>query len=171
MKRVLSPEERINYRGVTLSAMTGLKFDELFGINTAEELITAELYGRRAVPSDDPENCYLFSKGRGKTARYNSRYFQSMRDKSETEDLKAARAAYVPETMEDLHTQYLNSQVPSTPEDLAWVEAQLNAVASDTVRWWNDFTQTQTLEDRQQCGCRKDRSEFARGEADEHDCK
>lgn len=161
----------MKYRGVTFFATTGLKFDELFGINTAEELITAELYGRRAVPSGDPENRYLFSNDRSKTARYNSRYFQSMRDKSETEHLKAARTAYVPKTMEELHTQYLNSQIPSALEDLAWVEAQLEAVAIDTVRWWSDFTKTQTLEDRQQCGCRKDRSELARGEADEHDCK
>ncbi|KAH0144643.1 hypothetical protein KCU67_g12987, partial [Aureobasidium melanogenum] len=114
--------------------MTGLKFDELFGINTAEEGITAELYGRRAVPTNDPENYYLFSSGRGKTARYNSRYLQSIRDKPETEELKAARAAYIPKTMDKLHNQYLNFQVPSAPKDLAFVEAQLKAVAIDTVQ-------------------------------------
>ncbi|KAG9525314.1 hypothetical protein KCU93_g5925, partial [Aureobasidium melanogenum] len=95
--------------------MTGLKFDELFGINTAEEGITAEF-------------------GRGKTARYNSRYLQSIRDKPETEELKAARAAYIPKTMDELHNQYLNFQVPSAPKDLAFVEAQLKAVAIDTVQ-------------------------------------
>lgn len=139
MKRVLKPNERLEYRGFTISAMTGLKFDELFGINTAEELITAELYGQRAVPSNDPGNCYLFSSGRGKTARYNSKYFQSIRDMPETKELKAARAAYIPETMEELHNQYLNFQIPSAPEDLAFVEAQLTAVAIDSVAWWTEF--------------------------------
>ncbi|KAH0387282.1 hypothetical protein KCU92_g1742, partial [Aureobasidium melanogenum] len=90
----------MEYRGIT---MTRLKFDELFGINTAEERITAELYDRHAVPSNDPENCYLFSSDRGKTARYNSKYLQSIRDKPETEELKAARAAYIPKTMDGLH--------------------------------------------------------------------
>ncbi|KAG9622466.1 hypothetical protein KCU98_g9470, partial [Aureobasidium melanogenum] len=151
--------------------MTGLKFDELFGINTAEELITAELYGRRAVPSDDPENCYLFSGGRGKTARYNSKYFQSIRDKLETEELKAARAAYIPKTMEELHNQYLNFQTSSASEDLAFVEAQLKAVAIDTVQWWTELMRTQSLDNQKQCGCRKDRTEVLEGEAAEHDCK
>lgn len=71
MKRVLAPAERSNYRGVTLSASTGLKFDKLFSINTAKELISAELYGRQAVPSEDPENCHLFSNGRGNMTKYN----------------------------------------------------------------------------------------------------
>ncbi|KAG9723784.1 hypothetical protein KCU73_g13610, partial [Aureobasidium melanogenum] len=145
--------------------MTGLKFDELFGINTAE------LYGRRAVPSNDPENCYLFSSGRGKTARYNSKYLQSIRDKPETEELKAARAAYIPKTMDELHNQYLNFQVPSAPKDLAFVEAQLKAVAIDTVQWWTEFVRTQPLEGQRQFGHRKDRTEVLEGEAAEHDCK
>ncbi|KAG9553811.1 hypothetical protein KCU71_g13002, partial [Aureobasidium melanogenum] len=151
--------------------MTGLKFDELFGINTAEERTTAELYGRRAVPSNDPENCYLFSSGRGKTARYNSKYLQSIRVKPETEELKTARAAYIPKTMDELHNQYLNFQVPSAPKDLAFVEAQLKAVAIDTVQWWTEFVKTQPLEGQRQFGHRKDRTEVLEGEAAEHDCK
>ncbi|KAH0344055.1 hypothetical protein KCU83_g8532, partial [Aureobasidium melanogenum] len=132
--------------------MTGLKFDELSGINTAEELITTEF-------------------GRGKTARYNSKYFQSIRDKPETEELKAARAAYIPKTMEELHKQYLNFQIPSAPEDLAFVEAQLKAVAIDTVQWWIEFMRTQSPEDQHQCGCRRDRTQVLEGEAAEHNCK
>ncbi|KAG9672289.1 hypothetical protein KCU95_g17031, partial [Aureobasidium melanogenum] len=132
--------------------MTGLKFDKLFGINIAEELITADF-------------------GRGKTARYNSEYFQSIRDMSETEVLKAARAAYVPKTIEELHNQYLNFQIPSAPEDLAFVEAQLRAVAIDSVAWWTEFVRTQSPEDQQQCGHRKNRTEVSEDEAAEHHCK
>lgn len=53
----------------------------------------------------------------------------------ELEDSKATRAASIPKTTLELHTQYLNFQVSSAPEDLTWVEAQLEAVAIDTVRW------------------------------------
>ncbi|KAH0217578.1 hypothetical protein KCV03_g7011, partial [Aureobasidium melanogenum] len=148
------------------------EFDELFGINTAEERITAELYGRRAVPSNGPENCYLFSSGRGKTARYNSKYLQSIRDKPETEELKAARAAaYIPKTMDELHNQYLNFQVLPAPKDMAFVEAQLKAVAIDTVQWWTEFVRTQPLEGQRRFDHRKDRTEVLEGEAAEHDCK
>ncbi|KAH0004179.1 hypothetical protein KCU78_g13525, partial [Aureobasidium melanogenum] len=129
------------------------EFDELFGINTAEERITAEF-------------------GRGKMARYNSKYLQSIRDKPETEELKAARAAaYIPKTMDELHNQYLNFQVLPAPKDTAFVEAQPKAVAIDTVQWWTEFVRTQPLEGQKQFGHRKDRTEVLEGEAAEHDCK
>lgn len=89
----------------------------------------------------------------------------------ETEELKAARAAYVPKTMEELHNQYLNFQIPSAPEDLAFVEAQLRAVAIDSVAWWTEFVRTQSPEDQQQCGLRKNRTEVSEDEAAEHHCK
>lgn len=74
--------------------------------------------------------------------------------------------------MEELHNQYLNSGISSVPKDPAFVEAQLKAVAVEvaigTVRWWTEFSQTQTLEDQRQRGCRKDQTAIPGGEAVEH---
>ncbi|KAI5195819.1 hypothetical protein E4T42_05965 [Aureobasidium subglaciale] len=138
MKRLLTPDERLNYRGVTKSAMTGLKYDQLFGVSTAEELITAEIYGRRARPSDDVENLYLFSVGHGLVARFNMAYQQQSLE-SESEQDKAFRDAYAPNriTIQEMHDQYLNMQRPESPEDKTYVEEYLSQVATDTVAWWN----------------------------------
>lgn len=91
MRRQLSPAEQLKYRGITNSSTTGQKYDQLYGIHTAEDLIIAELYGRRAIPSDIPSSMYLFSAGRGKTARFNDEYFKMVMGKPETEEQKRAR--------------------------------------------------------------------------------
>lgn len=148
MKRLLTSDEQMNYRGITKSAMTGLKYDQLFGISTAEELIIAEIYGRRARTSDDPENLYLFSKGHGLTARFNLAYQQQSLEKESEQD-KALRAAYASNltTIQEMHDRYLNLQRPAAPEDKTYVDEYLNQVAVDTVSWWNEV---QMLERRQQ---------------------
>ncbi|KAK6003817.1 hypothetical protein QM012_009588 [Aureobasidium pullulans] len=63
--------------------------------------------------------------------------------------------------MEDLHNQYLDLQIPSAPQDLAWVETQLKAVAIDAVQWWTEFTRSQSPEDQEQYGCRKHRTKVS----------
>lgn len=153
MKRSLTPEEQLTYRGITISAMTGRKYDQLFGIETAEELIAAELYGRDAIPSDDPGNLYLFSLGHGLTARYNTDYHQAALA-SESEEEKALGAASVPNrtTIAEMHNRYLNTDRPAAPEDLASIEAQLAAVANDFVPWWNQLLAKQDSLDRRQQG-------------------
>lgn len=81
MRRPLAPTEQLRYRGITSLAMTGLRSDELYGVQWAEELITAEFWGRRAVPSDCPSSVYLFSAGSGKTARFNDEYYRASRER------------------------------------------------------------------------------------------
>jgi len=146
MSRPLTSTEQLKYRGITDSAMTGLKYDELFGIHTTEELIIAEMYGRRAIPSDEPLSMYLFSAGRGKTAKFNDEYVKASharqaREEEEdgTGELRRVRERYIPMTMEDLHQQYLNLKVPSTEEDKQKVEVQLQEVAKDFVIWCNEM--------------------------------
>lgn len=56
LRRPLSTEEQMVYRGITMTAMNGTMFEELFDINTPEELIAADYYGRLAAPSDDASN-------------------------------------------------------------------------------------------------------------------
>ncbi|KAH0293903.1 hypothetical protein KCU62_g833, partial [Aureobasidium sp. EXF-3399] len=148
MSRPLTAAERLKYRGITDSATTGLKYDELYGINTAEELIIAEMYGRRAIPSDLPATMYLFSVGRGKTAKFNDEYVKASRArqaKEEEEDatgeLKRVRERYIPKTMQELHEQYLNLKIPSTEEDKEKVEVQLQEVAKDFVIWCNEMVE------------------------------
>jgi hypothetical protein len=143
MKRVLTPQEQKSYRGVTKAAMTGVKYDELFGISTAEELITAELYGRKAIPSDDPENLYLFSVGHGLTARCNPEFFASIRHQD---------AGFVlHQTIAELHDEYITQPRKSTPEDREFVESSLNAAATGSTSWWNGLILgSQTLTRRQQ---------------------
>jgi hypothetical protein len=143
MKRVLTPQERKSHRGITKVAMTGVKYDELFGISTAEELITAELYGRKAIPSDDPENLYLFSVGHGLTARCNPEFFASIRHQD---------AGFVlHQTIAELHDEYITQPRKSTPEDREFVESSLNAAATGSTSWWNGLILgSQTLTRRQQ---------------------
>ncbi|KAI5259483.1 hypothetical protein E4T42_00056 [Aureobasidium subglaciale] len=113
MKKPLTAEEKKNYRGITDSAMTGLRYDELFGINTAEQLIVAEAHGRQATPSDDPDNLYLFSAGHGLAARFNPLYRQKTLDSQSTVP-EAIRTTSISNrtTIEEIHNLYLN--MPAT---------------------------------------------------------
>lgn len=147
--RPLTTSEQLQYRGITDSATTGLKYDQLFNITTASELIKAEYYGRRAMPSDFPNTMYLFSAGRGKTAKFNDEYFRQSQErwaKEEAEDttggMKRVRERYVPMTMEELHTRYLNMEVPGSEEDRRKEEVQLQEVAKDFVVWCNGMMES-----------------------------
>jgi hypothetical protein len=152
MRRQLTPTEQLLYRGITSSAMTGQKYDKLFNISTAEELITAELYGRRAIPSGDPQNMYLISAGRGKTAKFNDEYFKMCMGKEETEEQKRARERYVPMSMQELETQYLGFEVPATEGKKVALEEHLKEVAEGFVIWWNEMMRTGGFEcDREGC--------------------
>jgi hypothetical protein len=149
MLRPLSPSEILLYRGITSSAATGREFDNLYNITTAQELITAEWYGRCATPSDEPSAMYLFSAGRGKTAKCNDEYVKQTRkrwqegeEKDETGQMKRIRERHVPQTMEELHTQYLAMEVPGTEEKKMRLEEHLEEVARDFVHWWNEMVMT-----------------------------
>jgi hypothetical protein len=149
MLRPLTPKEQTTYRGITSFAMTGQKYDQLYNITTASELITAELYGRRAIPSDEPSSMYLFSASRGKTAKFNDSYFAAVRkrekeaeEKDETGELKRIRERYIPKSMEELHMQYLDMEVPGSEEDKKRLEEELTEVAENFVIWWNGMVET-----------------------------
>ena len=128
--------------------MTGLKNDTLYNIATAEELIIAEFYGRRAIRSDSPDTMYIFSAGRGKTAKFNGEYFKASRERrakegeeDHTGQLMRQRESYVEKTMEELHERYLGFEVPVTEQDRRKVEAQLEEVAKDFVVWCNGMAE------------------------------
>ncbi|KAI4760310.1 hypothetical protein E4T52_06787 [Aureobasidium sp. EXF-3400] len=142
MRRQLTPTEQSQYRGITNCSTAGKKYDQLYNISTAEDLITAELYGRRAIPSDFPSSMYLFSAGRGKTAKFNDEYFKMCMGKPETEEQKSARERYVPMSMEELETQYLGFEVPATDEKKVELEEHLTEVAEGFVIWWNEMVTT-----------------------------
>ncbi|CAD0112264.1 unnamed protein product [Aureobasidium uvarum] len=170
MKKPLTAEEQKKYRGITDSAMSGLKYDELFGINTSEELIIAESYGRQATPSDDPDNLYLFSAGHGLTARFNQLYRQTTLESQSTvpETVQAASIANRT-TIEQMHNQYLNMPKRPGSDDKAYVENQLSMVATDFVTWWNELsTESQGLERRQQGYYCNDQNQHC---ATKDDCK
>jgi hypothetical protein len=168
MNRPLTISEQQTYRGITSSATTGRKYDKLYNIITTTELIKAEFYGRRATPSDEPENMYLFSRGRGKTARMNDEYVRLVRkrweeeeEKDESGNMKRIRERHVPQTMEELHTQYLNFEVPGTEEDKKRVEEQLTQVAEDVVTWWNELIKTESPDIGR---CRREGCQAGKGE-------
>jgi hypothetical protein len=149
MLRPLTPSEILLYRGITSSSATGRKYNNLYNITTAEDLITAEWYGRCATPKDEPEHMYLFSAGRGKTAKCNDEYVKQTRkrwadgeEKDETGEMRRIRERHVPQTMEELHMQYLNLEVPGTEEKKRKLEEHLEEVARDFVHWWNEMVMT-----------------------------
>lgn len=74
MRRQLSEEERACYRGMTVAAMSGTKFERLFNIATAEDLIMAQQHGSTLRASDDPGTPYLFAIGVGLVASYDAEY-------------------------------------------------------------------------------------------------
>lgn len=134
MRRKLTTEERKAYRGITMSAMAGTKYDELFGFKTAEELIIAESYGRQAVASDDSSNIYVFSAGHGLTARLNHRYAKTFFESQGRSDVSPV----APKTIEQLHMEYRAMQRPTRGEEVEH-ESLFQKVASDFVDWWNEL--------------------------------
>ncbi|USW46742.1 hypothetical protein Slin15195_G000610 [Septoria linicola] len=140
MRRQLTREERQHCRGITLIGMTGTMYEELFGIETMEGLIIAELYGRMAIPSDDSENAYLFSARRGLVARYNARYTQ----KSLESELAYQRGEWpvLPKTKQELHVEYLEMENPA--QGGAEIEELSQSVATEYVEWWTELQQQET---------------------------
>ncbi len=74
MRRPLSDAERAFYRGITDTAMTGTKFEQLYNVATAEELILAQQHGITLRALDEPGTPYLFAVGFGLVASYNAEY-------------------------------------------------------------------------------------------------
>lgn len=135
MARPLTVEERNLYRGITYSAMTGTKFDKLFGIESAQELVLAEHFGSQLIPADDPERAYLFSMGRGLSARYDPEYVQkgqaSKGPGGETRKWTISNS-----TIDELDTQFRNVAKPITPEEeQVGVEKLLDEIAQLTLDW------------------------------------
>ncbi len=133
MRRALTLEDRATYRGISRSAKTGKKYEKLIGIQSAEELISAERYGAFRIPSDDSENIYFFSRARGLTATLNPDYVQAM---TETHGFGVA----CNQTLAELDEDYRNAPLPGTAaerdEDL---EQLLDNVAKRYLDWARDY--------------------------------
>ena len=127
LRRTLSPQERAAYRGITLAAMTGTKYEELFGIKTAEQLIAAEMFGAQRISSDQPSKMYLFSAGRGLVASFNPAYTDEVF--KQTGD-----PTWVPtQTMDEIQAIYLNMPLPLDYQ--RQIEETLESVVKTYVSW------------------------------------
>jgi hypothetical protein len=129
MRRKLSANERSAYRGITMSGLTGTMYERLIAVDTAEELIVSEWTGKLFIPSDDPENVYLISIGRGITAQCNPDYVKEM--------VEYAGPLHVSEkTMSEMDAEYRNkAQKHSPEEEKAKLEEFLNEVAAKHLAW------------------------------------
>lgn len=148
MRQPLSPEQRSAYRGITMAAMTGTKYDQIIhiGITTSEELIAAEMFGFFCHPADDPKGRYLFSSGRGLIAKFNPLYVQKSIEMNGDPPIRK-------ETISELDALYRESLVDDryTPEELAiYIEETLNEVANDYVEWEKAYFGKPNLQARQQ---------------------
>ena len=131
MRRKLSPAEQACYRGITFAGASGQKYQKLYGIDTAEDLIIAEVYGARFIPSDHQNECYLLSAERGLTASYSA---------AMKESIIASRGSLghiSDKTLDELHNEYLHMPRPATDEDKRSLEEDLNACAVAFAAWMN----------------------------------
>lgn len=140
MQRVLSSNERKAYRGITMTGMTGVMFEELFGIETTEDLIRAEYYGRQSIPCDDPTGVYLFSAGHGLTARYHP----DMANLIIASEQVSAVSPISSKTIAQLDVQFRNMERPVSAEEAATIEGILEYVARDYISWWEDVKSTRS---------------------------
>ncbi|KAJ2977849.1 hypothetical protein NQ176_g4142 [Zarea fungicola] len=129
LRRVLTPEELNSYRGLTMAGMTGTKYEKLFGIQSAAELISAERYGAYRIPSDDPENTYFFSSGRGLTATMNPEYSKAV---AEIHGFGVVSN----QTLAEIDADYRNATLPGTAEARdEELEQLLASVAEAYISW------------------------------------
>lgn len=141
MRRVLSTSEREAYRGITDAGMSGVKFQKLFNVATAEDLVKAQRYSITLRPFDDSGTSYLFADEVGLVASFNLEYtekneagWQHLR-KVETETLNELDAKYKVTKTNDPYSEYETEEL-------------LNSVAAGFLSWSSG--QSGVLETRQQ---------------------
>lgn len=149
LRRVLTPEELNSYRGLTMAGMTGTKYEKLFGIQSAAELISAERYGAYRIPSDDPENTYFFSSGRGLTATMNPEYSKAV---AEIHGFGVVSN----QTLAEIDADYRNATLPGTAEARdEELEQLLASVAEAYISWvQNSFGYASGLSPRANYYCK-----------------
>ncbi|KAG5975346.1 hypothetical protein E4U55_007741 [Claviceps digitariae] len=142
MKRILDPQERLHYRGITSTGAPWLQFEELFHVQTAEDVIRAEEFGAFHSPADYPDETYLYACEMGLVARMNPKRTAQLQARSaqrEQEHLedgerqaKKAKTQHhgSKKTREELHAQYKATRLGYKN----WEELY-DEVASDYVRW------------------------------------
>ncbi|KAL2212898.1 hypothetical protein CC79DRAFT_1326825 [Sarocladium strictum] len=148
LRQPLSPEQRSAYRGITMTGMTGIMYDQIIhtDITTPEELIAAEMFSFFCHPADDPKGRYLFSTGRGLIAKFNPLYVQKSIEMNGDPPIRK-------ETISELDAIYRESSTADryTPEELAiLIEETLNEVANDYLEWEKTYFGKPNLQARQQ---------------------
>ncbi|QPH04865.1 hypothetical protein C2857_002225 [Epichloe festucae Fl1] len=123
MKRTLTPEERQHYRGITHTGEPWLMFDQLYNVNTTEDLIRAEEFGVFHSPVDCPGESYLFACDVGLAAGVHPQRAAQLKALSEGEE-------GTKKTREELHTEYKESKLETKNWDKIFDE-----VAGDYVKW------------------------------------
>jgi len=148
LRQPITPEQRIEYRGITKTGMSGTRYDQIINTNitTPEELIIAEIFGFYCHLSDDPESRYLFSMGRGLIAKFSPRYVQASIEMNGEPPIRK-------ETISEMDAIYrgYSSSDDFTPEELAVeIEKTLEDVATDYVEWQKTLVGEASLQARQQ---------------------
>lgn len=123
MKRTLTLEERQSYRGITHTGEPWLMFDELYNVNTTEDLIRAEEFGVFHTPVDCPGESYLFACDIGLAAGVHPKRASQLKRLSEKDE-------GTDKTREELDTEYKESKLEAKNWDKIFDE-----VAGDYVKW------------------------------------
>ncbi|KAG5999441.1 hypothetical protein E4U43_002078 [Claviceps pusilla] len=133
MKRVLTPQERQQYRGITHTGAPWLMFDELFHVETTEDVIRAEECGVYHSPADCPGESYLFACEMGLVARVHpTRAAQLLASSKEGGDADADAGGHSgsKKTRDELHAEYKEAKLgPKNWEEI------FDEVAGDYVKW------------------------------------
>lgn len=123
MKRRLTPEEHRAYRGITHTGEPWLMFEQLYNIDTTEELIKAEEFGVYHSPADCPGESFLFASGIGlAAATHPKRAAQLTAFSSEREKPN--------KTQQELDREYKETRL-----EVKDMQSILDEVAEDYVKW------------------------------------
>ncbi len=131
MDRPFTPEERAAYRGITLAAMTGVKYEKLFNVDNANELIQAEQDSITLEPSDSQGILYVFAKEYGIIASLNNEYVE--------QSLPAwgGKLPLESETLAELNRKYKSMKIRTRLSDEE-TEKLLQGIAEGVLAWWNN---------------------------------
>lgn len=108
--------------------MTGTKFERLYSVTTAEELIKAQQTGVLLRPSDDPGTAYLFAVGIGLVASFNDEYMKTIDtgwDGQPPVDSK---------TLAELTANYKDMEPPEYKSEE--IEDLMNSIADNFLKWY-----------------------------------
>ncbi|KAG6010649.1 hypothetical protein E4U21_005147 [Claviceps maximensis] len=133
MKRILTPEERQNYRGITSNGHPWLSLDELFHVETTEDVLKAQEGGFYHTPADCPGEHYLFACEAGLVARAHPNLVAKLRapsDETKAHGEQEGEYQGSDKTRDELHAEYKGAELQSKNWDEIFDE-----IAGAYVKW------------------------------------